>query len=202
MILGTRGFKAIALGSWLGYWFLYAFSGGMIFYYSTDLASFLSTFRTLSNPYFLKDFSSFFGFYNSGVIWYPNGHLQVNLLYGPLLFSLVLSTLFSLTIVLTVFGIRFNQIRRGAGPLGAVSLVPALFSGGCCSVPLGLAFLGILIPGIFTPTLGITTLVYGHPYVINLAFGIVMLLSLIYTGRRLVRFSNCAPSDVESRKRK
>jgi hypothetical protein len=184
MILGSRKFKALAVAGWLGYWLLYAFSIGMFFYYSSDITSLLKTSPVLPNPYFLKDFSSFFGFYNSGMIWYPNGHLQVNLLYGPLIFSVVLSTLFSLNIVLTVFSIRFTHLSRGSGSVGVLALIPALFSGGCCSVPFGLALIGI-----FAPTVGLTTLVYDYPYLINLAFVILMLLSLFYVGRRLVRIT-------------
>jgi len=187
-MLGSRRFKALAVAGWVGYWLLYAISGGTLFYYSTDLTPFLNTFQTLSNPYFLKDYSSFFGFYNSGMIWYPNGHLQVNLFYGPTFFSLILSTFFSLNITLTVFSIRFAHIRRGPGSVGVLALIPALFSGGCCSVPLGLALVGV-----FAPTVGLTTLVYDYPYLVNLAFVVVMLLSLIYVGRRLVRVTTCPP---------
>ncbi len=185
VMLGSRKFKAFAVAGWVGYWLLYAFSGGMFFYYSSDLTPLLKT-SPVPNPYFLKSFSSFLGFYNSGMIWYPNGHLQVNLLYGPFIFSIILSTLFSLNIVLTVFSIRFTHISRGAGHVGVLALIPALFSGGCCSVPFGLALIGI-----FAPTVGLTTLVYDYPYLVNLAFVILMFLSLVYVGRRLVRITAC-----------
>jgi hypothetical protein len=188
-ILHSRRFKVLAVGSWLGYWLLYAFSGGTFFYYSFDLTSLLRT-SSVPNPYYINDFSSFFGFYNSGMVWYPNGHLQVNLLYGPFIFSLVLATLFSLNIVLTVFSIPFAHFTRGPGPMGLLALVPALFSGGCCSVPLGLSLIGI-----FAPTVGLTTLVYDYPYLINLAFVILMFLSLVYVGRRLAKMRNPQSGD-------
>jgi hypothetical protein len=187
MILHSRKFKAVALVSGLGYWLLYAFSGGMIFYYQTDITPLLVA-SPAPNPYFLNDFSSFFGFYNSGMIWYPNGYLQVNLLYGPLIFSAILSTLFSLNTALTLFSLRFAHFQRRVGPAGFLALVPALFSGGCCSVPFGLALVGL-----FAPTVGLTTLVYDYPYLINLAFLILMVASLIFVGRRLARISTRLP---------
>jgi hypothetical protein len=181
MILRSRRFKVLAVGSWLGYWLLYAVSGGMLFYYSTDITPLLKT-SPVPNPSFINDFSGLFGFYNSGMVWYPNGHLQVNLLYGPTVFSIILSSLFSLNIALSVFGVRFARIRRGPGSVGVLALIPALFSGGCCSVPLGLSFVGI-----FAPTVGLATLVYDYPIVTNLAFVTVMILSLGYVGRRLAK---------------
>jgi hypothetical protein len=182
-ILGSRKFKVLAVASWLGYWLLYAFSGGMFFYYSTDITPLLKTSQE-PNPYFLNYYSSSFGFYNSGMIWYPNGHLQVNLLYGPTFFSIILSTLFSLNIVLTLFSIGFTHVRRAAGPVGVLALIPALFSGGCCSIPLGLALIGI-----FAPTVGLTTLVYDYPFWINLAFAILLIVSLVYVGRRVAGYA-------------
>ncbi|MDG6981651.1 MAG: hypothetical protein JRN51_11150, partial [Nitrososphaerota archaeon] len=116
------------------------------------------------------------------MVWYPDGHLQLNLVYGPTLFSIILSTLFSLNIVLTVFGVRFARARRGPRAFGVLALIPALFSGGCCTVPLGLSFIGL-----FAPTLDLTTLVYHYPVAINLGFVIVMILSLEYVGRSLGR---------------
>ncbi len=187
VILGSRKFKAFAVAGWLGYWLLYAFSGGMFFYYSSDLTPLLKT-SPVPNPYFIKDFSSFVGLYNSGMIWYPNGHLQVNLLYGPFIFSLILSTLFSLNAVMMVFSIRFTHLSSGAGPVGVLALIPALFSGGCCSIPFGLALVGI-----FVPTAGLTTLVYNYPYLTNITFAILMFLSLVPVGRRLVGITTCSP---------
>ncbi len=187
VILGSGKFKVSAVAGWLGYWLLYAFSGGMFFYYSSDITALLKA-SSVSNPYFLNYFSSFYRFYNSGMIWYPNGHLQVNLLYGPLIFSLILSTLFSLNVVMMVFSVRFTHIGRGAGPVGILALIPALFSGGCCSVPFGLALIGM-----FAPTAGLTTLVYNYPYLTNITFVILMFLSLILVSRRLVRVTTCPP---------
>lgn len=179
--------KLLAVTGWLGYWLLYAFSGGIFFYYPNfDLTPYI---KGLPNPEFVSN-----GPYSSGFLWWPNGHLQVNLLYGPFIFSLVLSTLFSLNLVLTLFSIRFAHFSRGMGPVGILALIPALFSGGCCSVPLGLSFVGT-----FAPTVGLTTLVYNYPYLTNVTFLILMLFSLVYTGRRLVKIMNSPPgSDRET----
>jgi hypothetical protein len=184
MILGSRKFKILAVASWLGYWLLYAISGGMFFYYSFDLAPLLKT-SAVPNPYFFNIFVNFISFYDSGMIWFPTAHLQVNLLYGPTFFSIILSTLFSLNIVLTVFSIRFTRFSRRTGPAGLLALIPAFFSGGCCSVPFGLALIGL-----FAPTVGLTTLVYDYPYLINLAFFFLMFFSLVYVSRRVVRLYN------------
>ncbi|MDG6953785.1 MAG: hypothetical protein JRN33_02220 [Nitrososphaerota archaeon] len=180
-ILSSRKFKVLAAGSWLGYWLLYSVSGGMFFYSSFDVSPLLKT-SLVPNPYFISDFSSFSGFYNSGMVWYPDGHLQINLVYGPLIFSLILATLFSMNIILTLFSVGFARFTKGTGTIGILALLPALFSGGCCSVPLGLALVGI-----FAPTAGLTALVYGYPYLINLAFVILMVLSLFYIGRRVAK---------------
>ncbi len=177
VMLSSRKFKVLAVVGWLGYWLLYAFSGGMFFYYPNfDLTPYI---KGLPNPEFVSN-----GPYFSGFLWWPNGHLQVNLLYGPFIFSLILSTLFSLNLVLTLFSIRFAHFSKGAGPAGILALIPALFTGGCCSVPFGLSLIGIL-----APTVGLTTLVYEYPHVINLAFVFVMLFSLVYVARRVVRIT-------------
>ena len=183
-ILRARGYKALMAGSWLGYWLLYVVSGGMFFYYSFDIFPLLQKYK-VPNPSFFNYFSGPIGLYNSGIIWYPNGHLQINLVYGPFVFSLVLATLFSLNLVLTVFSLRFSHFTRRTGPVGLLALVPALFSGGCCSVPIGLALVGV-----FAPAAGLFTLVYDYSYLINLAFAILMVLVLLYVGRRVARTSS------------
>ena len=170
-------------GSWLGYWLLYMISGGMFFYYSFDVTPLLQKYQ-VPNPSFFNYFGPL-GLYNSGIIWYPNGHLQVNLVYGPFVFSLVLATLFSLNMVLMVFSLRFSRFMRRTGPVGLVALVPALFSGGCCSVPIGLALVGV-----FALAAGLFTLVCDYSYLINLAFAILMVFVLLHVGRRVARTSS------------
>ncbi|MDG6981650.1 MAG: hypothetical protein JRN51_11145 [Nitrososphaerota archaeon] len=65
-ILRSWKFKALAVGAWLGYWLLYAVSGGMLFfYYPTDIRPFLKT-SPVPNPSFINDGSSFFGLYKFG----------------------------------------------------------------------------------------------------------------------------------------
>ena len=183
-ILRARGFKVLMAGSWLGYWLLYMVSGGMFFYYSFDILPLLQKYQ-VPNPSFLNYFSGLLGLYNSGMIWFPNGHLQVNIVYGPFVFSLILATLFSLNMVLTVFGLRLSHVARRTGPVGLLALVPALFSGGCCSVPVGLALVGV-----FAPAAGLFTLVYDYSYLVNLAFAILMVLVLLYVGRKVARASS------------
>jgi hypothetical protein len=186
-VLGIRRFRIVATASWFGYWFLYSISSGMFFYYPFDVTPLLQKYQ-VANPAFVNYFSGFFGFYDSGIIWYPDGHLQVNLIYGPFAFSLVLATLFSLNIAFALFSLTFVQIKRAAVSVGALALIPALFSGGCCSVPLGVALFGVL-----APASGLFTLAYDYSYAVDFAVALLMLSSLVFLGKKVARCC-CAPT--------
>jgi hypothetical protein len=163
----------------VAYWILYAFSAGIIFYYSFDLAPLLRE-SQVSNPYFITESGSLTGLYNSGMIWYPTNHLQVNLLYGPTFFSIVLSLLFGLNVLLFVYGIGSKQSVSGLGLNGVAGIVPALFSGGCCAVPFGTVLLAS-----FIPSAALSSFVYGYVIVTNSLFSALMLFALLYGARRL-----------------
>ncbi|MDG6940519.1 MAG: hypothetical protein JRN65_00765 [Nitrososphaerota archaeon] len=47
-----------------------------------------------------------------------------------------------------------------------------------------------MLVGIFAPAAGLFTLVYDYSYLINLAFVILMVLVLLYVGRRVARTSS------------
>jgi len=171
--------RLVLFAAGIGYWVLYAFSAGMFFYYSFDLAPLLKA-SPVPNPYFVLESRSLTDLYNSGMIWYPTNHLQVNLLLGPSFFSIILSILFGLNMLLLVFGFRFRGPRSSVGLNGAFSMIPALFSGGCCAVPLGTVLFSS-----FVPPAALSTFVYGYVIPTNTLFAILMLLALFYSARRL-----------------
>jgi hypothetical protein len=108
-------YKVVALLSAIAYWLLYGYSAGMFFYYSFDVTQYIRE-EGIPNPSFGLDLSSLSGFYNSGLIWYPTGHLALIFFMGPMIFSIVLSVLFALSIVLLTYNIRLQgRIRKSGG---------------------------------------------------------------------------------------
>lgn len=178
--------KFILLISLVSYWLLYAFSSGMIFYYPEDVSELLVR-SGASSFYSYISLRSILDIYFSGVVWFPNGHIQLNILLGPLIFSIILSLLFSLQIVVSIFLFRNSphRLRLGSGSTGLLGLVPALFSGGCCSVPIGVILLGGL-----SSSMGLLTLIYDYPYVTNSLFSILTFVALAYMLRSARRFCN------------
>jgi hypothetical protein len=180
-VLKRKSFKLIAVASWAGYWLLYAYSGGILLYSAIDITPILSNYQ-IPNPHLINNFQSLLDAYYSGLIWYPSGHFQVSFLYGPTLFSALLSTLFSLNVVVTLAAVRFVGLTKNVGLTGSLGVIAVLFSGGCCTVPLGIAILGTL-----APTLGVVTFLVDYPFLTNLFFAFLLILSLIYMGRKLQR---------------
>jgi len=158
----------------------------MFFYYGFDLSPLLKM-AGVPNPFFIYGSGSLTSLYNSGMIWYPTNHLQVNLLYGPIFFSIILSFLFGLNALLLVYGIRFRGPRSSVGLNGAFSMIPALFSGGCCAIPFGTVLLSS-----FIPTMVLSSFVYGYVIPTNTLSAILMLSALLYSVRKLG--SCCYPS--------
>jgi len=177
-------YKAVMVAAGAGYWVLYAISGGMFFYYSFDLGPILKA-DNIPNPYFLLYTRGIADFYDSGMIWYPTNHLQVNLLFGPVFFSIVLSVLFGLNMLLLAFGFRYRRSKSGRGLGGIMGVIPALFSQGCCSVPFATVLFSSFIPATLLYT------VYEFVIPMNIIFASLMLLALVYGARRLG--SCCAP---------
>lgn len=187
--LNLRSLIGLALHSWrhklifvasaIAYWVLYAFSAGMIFYYSFDVGPLLRS-SGVPNPYFITYTRSFMGLYDSGMVWYPNGHIQLNLLYGSTLFSIVLSVLFGLNMLLLGYSLSVKAKTLTLGLNTLAGIVPALFSGGCCAVPFGTALLSS-----FVPLAALSTFEYSYVAVTNSLFAVLMLFSLIYNARKL-----------------
>ncbi len=175
----------------VAYWIVYAFSDGMLSYYSFDLTPLLKA-SQVSNPFILES-RSLTDLYSSGMIWYPTNHLQVNLLYGPTFFSIALSSLFSLNVVLTVYRIRSRWPVAGLGLNGVAGIVPALFSGGCCTVPFGTVLFAS-----FVPAAALSSFAYDYVILTNSLFGLLMLFTLLYGAKRLGRCSMSCSTDTES----
>jgi hypothetical protein len=172
-------YRLTLLVAGVAYWTVYAFSAGMLFYYSFDLVPLLKA-SQVSNPYFILESGSLTDLYNSGMVWYPTNHLQVNLLYGPTFFSIVLSSLFGLNVLLFVFGIHLRQSVSGLGLNGFAGMIPALFSGGCCAAPFGTVLFAS-----FIPATALSSFVYGYVTLTNSVFSVLMLFALLYSARRL-----------------
>ncbi|MDE1852859.1 MAG: hypothetical protein KGI38_03820 [Thaumarchaeota archaeon] len=185
LIAGSWKYRLVLLASILGYWASYSLSVGMFFYYSFDLAPLLKSVQ-VPNPYFIMYTQSFMGFYDSGMIWYPTNHLQVNLLIGPAFFSAVLSVLFGLNMMLVGYSVSTRVSTRNLGLSSLAAVVPALFSGGCCAVPFGTILLAS-----FIPTAALGTFVYSYVAVTNSLFAVLLFSSLVYNARKLG--SCCVP---------
>jgi len=66
--------------------------------------------------------------------------------------------------------------------MGILAIIPAIFSGGCCSIPIGAVLFGALIPS------GVLyNLVWGYPFITNLIVALLMVVSIVYTKRKLLR---------------
>lgn len=181
LALRQSKFKGIILVSFVAYWILYALSSGMFFYYKVDITPLLKT-SPVPNPYFIVSFVNFPSLYNSGMIWFPNGHLQINLLYGATIFSVLLAALFALNMLLLSYSSHLGGLSKRQGTSGLLGMVPALFSGGCCSIPFGLLLIGTI-----APTAALSTFAYTYPVLTNIFFAVLMLFSIVYTSQKISR---------------
>jgi hypothetical protein len=180
-------YKATALLSAFGYWLLYGYSTGMYFYYSFDVTQYLKASGT-TNPYFIPPVSlnDLAAVYNSGVVWFPTSHLQLNFMLGPTFFSILLSVLFSMSILLLIYSFRFKGMnRKQQGLAGFFGVIPALFSGGCCAVPVATLLLGSIVPSAV-----LANIEFGDPLLLNLLIVILILSSIYYTARKIIKSRN------------
>jgi hypothetical protein len=179
LVAGSWKYRLVFIASMIGYWIVYSISAGMFFYYSFDLTPFLIS-SHVPNPYFIMYTQSFMGLYDSGMILYPTNHLQVNLLFGPTFFSIVLSVLFGLNMMVVGYSLSTKSTASRSGLSSFAAIVPAMFSGGCCAVPLGTVLLAS-----FIPATALSTFVYSYVAVTNALFGVLLFVTLAYGARRL-----------------
>ena len=188
ILSSSKKCKAVALLSAIGYWLLYGYSTGMYFYYSLDVTQYLKASGT-SNPYFIPpgSFGDLNALYDSGVVWFPTSHLQFNFLLGPTFFSVVLSILFSQSVIFLVYSFGFKEsLSKKAQAVGGVfGIIPALFSGGCCAVPVATLLFGSIVPSSV-----LFNFEFGDPLLMNLAIVILMLVSIMYTSKKIARVRN------------
>jgi len=170
-------YKGVTFVGGLAFWLLYAISSGIIRYYSWNLAKYYNT-----NPVYFTNFSSLKGVYDSMIIWFPGDHFVVVLSVGIVLFSILLSLLFSLSILMISHSLRTGLPGRKPGLIGFLGLVPAMLTGGCCALPLGIVLSLYVAPAAF-----LFNLAYDHSFFTNATITGLMLVSVFYTGRKTSR---------------
>lgn len=182
-------YKIATFVSALAYWLLYAYSSGMFqYYYSFDITPYLKE-DGPPNPKFFSP-SNLAGLYYSGVIWYPTSHLELIFFLGQTFFSILLSVLFSLSIILLIYSFRFKGFgKKQQDFTGFFGMIPAIFSGGCCAVPVATLILGSIIPSSV-----LIKLEFGNPLLLNLSIVILMLSSIYYTERKIINARSCERS--------
>ena len=177
-------FKMAALLSALVYWLVYAYSSGMFQYYSFDMTPYLKE-DGLPNPQFFPP-GNLAGLYSSGIIWYPTSHLELVFFFGQTFFSILLSSLFSVSILLLVYSFGFKGLgKKQQGFVGLFGMIPAIFSGGCCAVPIATLLLGSIVPSTV-----LANIEFGDPLLLNLLIVILMLSSIYYTARKIIKTAN------------
>lgn len=184
ILASSAKYKAVASLSGIAYWLIYGYSTGMYFYYSFDATQYLKA-SGMTNPYFIppSSFGDLTALYDSGVVWFPTSHLQFNFLFGQTFFSALLSILFSLSILLLLYSFRFKGLsKKGQGLAGIFGIVPALFSGGCCAVPVATLLLGSIVPSSV-----LFNFEFGDPLLMNLVIVILMLSSIMYTSKKIAK---------------
>jgi hypothetical protein len=173
-------YKIVTVLSAIGYWLLYGYSAGMYSYYSFDVTSYIRE-EGIPNPLFGLDLSSLSGFYNSGLIWYPTGHIALIFFMGPMIFSIALSVLFGLSVILIVYNVSLkSRIRKSGGLAGFLAIIPAIFTGGCCSVPVATLLLGSVVPSAV-----LVNIEFDNPFLLNFLTALVMFSAIIYTGQKI-----------------
>lgn len=177
----SRKYTAVTVAGGVAYWLLYAFSSGIFRLYPYDMAHYYPI-----NPVFFVDSSSLRGVYDSLMLWFPVGNFMVVFSVGILSFSILLSLLFSMSVLMVAYGFRTKELERIPGLIGFLGLVPAMLTGGCCSVPFGMLILSSLTPSTF-----LFSFAYDHPFATNATVSGLMLLSVLYTARKAAR-NSCA----------
>lgn len=181
LIFYTRKMRFLAICVGIVYWLVYLFSGGWLFYSPFDVSKILAEYH-IPSIRFIPSSGGLFGFYNAGFAWSITGHLEFNVIYGPLFFSTLLAVMFSISVNLTIVSLRYSHFTRKAGSMGILAVLPAIFSGGCCTTPIGAILFGAIMPS------GILyDLVWGYPFVTNLIIALLMAASILYTRRKLLR---------------
>lgn len=177
-------YKIVALLSAVGYWLAYGYSTGMYFYYSFNITQGLQA-SGMTNPYFIPPFN-LAGLYDMGFVWFPTSNLQLDFLLGPTFFSIFLSILFSSSVILLIYSFRFQGLnKKSQGVMGLFGMIPAIFSGGCCAVPIATILLGSIVPSSI-----LLNIEFGDPLLLNLLIVLLILFSIFYTAKKISKVMN------------
>ena len=166
------------------YWFVYAASNDMLFYYQTNVYPFLAATNT-PNPYFFLRTVSPIDLYESGVIWFPTEHIGLVLLAGDTFFSVLLTSL-AIANSANVYdairrGILNRNFRSGRFSSIAILTITVLM----CLAPLEVLAV-IALSGYFTVT-SLEIWVTNYSYVDNTLDALILGL-LVVLWRRIMGF--------------
>lgn len=114
-------------------------------------------------------------YFASGVVWFPNAHIEFALGLGPTATSIAIALLLGLNINATR-SLKFTNLTL----TGATSLLSALISGGCCSLPLLTSMLAYASSSVVL----LDSTLYNLTIPMSMAAIALMTASYIYVSRR------------------
>ncbi|MCL4346453.1 MAG: hypothetical protein M1117_00865 [Candidatus Thermoplasmatota archaeon] len=172
---------ALSVAFALSYWVLFAYANNMVFVYRNSIYPLLQQTGT-PNPFFFFHDNNFVSVYDSGMEWFPTGHIILMLLIGDTFFSVVLTVLVTENTALMVRSYRAGLLGTGKlaeNPAFWLSVLTALFA----LSPLDT--LGVILIRHYYSSEILEILVTDYTYITNTFNAIVLLLTLI-SWRRLI----------------
>jgi len=124
--------RLVLLSAGFVYWVLFAFSSGILTFYSQP-ATWLFTYGVGSRPVLFLYTNNIHNFLDySGIYWFPDEHVGVSLLLLPTLVSIVMAVLFYV-----ILGdlLLLHSLRRKKAVLTIATFPSVVTTGACCSVP-------------------------------------------------------------------
>lgn len=181
-IFTQRFYRVVAIIGGLGYALLYAVASGMVIYYPESIAPRMYD-AGLPLPYLSFLFVGPPDWRNPSIIWFPSGNFELVLYLGPLISTVALSSLAGINITLLVHRLRVKSIAKNQMRYrGFLAFVPTLLAGNTCgcSVTIGSLLFGAIIPSAL-----LFTIQYTYGWSISMVIGLFMLISVVYSSRRL-----------------
>jgi len=169
MSMYSRGIRRILVLSTGGviYWLLFAFANNMLFYYSRSVFPLLKATDT-PNPVFFIYTQSPIAFYNSGMEWFPTGHIMFMLLIGDTFFS-VATTVLVIFNLERMYTIHVSGCREGdRGMFRLLSIFASLM------ILAPLSAIGVLLLSYFSNPYFLEVIVTDYTYVTNTVNCIVL----------------------------
>ena len=168
----------------ISYWLLYAAANDMIFYYRTSVYPFLAATNT-PNPYFFLRTGSLLNLYESGVEWFPTGHIGLVFLAGDTFFSVIISLMVVRNSLYIYDSIRAGMLHRDFVPVKFFSLIVILFTVLMCLAPLDV--LAVIALRSYFSVASLEIWVSSYRYFDNIIDAILLGL-LILLWRRIMHF--------------